>query len=75
MKKMVFTLAPTFTNRDLSFAGAKVILFSGSCKFFGKFLSKKDKKVYFCWCCPLFNVPLQQISGFSAVGSARRSGR
>ena len=56
-------------------ASAKVILFSGSCKFFGKFLSKKDKKVYFCWWYPLFNVPLQQISGFSAVGSALRSGR
>ena len=70
-----WAMAPTFTNRDLSFAGAKVILFSGSCKFFGKFLSKKDKKVYFCWYYPLFNVPLQQKSGFSAVGSARRSGR
>lgn len=40
-------MAPTFTNRDLSFAGAKVILFSGSCKFFGKFLSKKIKKSIF----------------------------
>ena len=55
--------------------GCKGNTFFWFLQIFREISFKKDKKVYFCWYYPLFNVPLQQKSGFSAVGSARRSGR
>ena len=33
-----------FTRREALFAGAKVIFYFGSCKYFSNFLSKKQKK-------------------------------
>jgi hypothetical protein len=70
-------MAPTNMNKqEFSFAGAKVVLLFDSTKFFRTFLSKKFKICLFILIYIRFYVLLQAIkAGFSAVGSARRSGR
>ena len=63
-------------KQEFSFAGAKVVLLFDSTKFFRTFLSKKFKIRLFILKYIRFYVLLQAIkAGFSAVGSARRSGR